>query len=119
MEIQCKKKDKILIVTIKGEIDHHTCETLRTQVDSTLERMGGKHIVFHMKGVTFMDSSGIGVIIGRYKLVQRLGGHICIVASSGAVEQILQFSAISKLIPSVETTKEAIDLLEGGYMRGI
>ena len=92
---------------------------LRKEVDETLERISGKHIVFDMQGVTFMDSSGIGAIIGRYKLVQTLGGKICIVSTNVTVDQMLKFSAISKIMPSFSSVDKAVEFLEGGQGNGI
>lgn len=112
MDIQCLKRNKILIVKISGEIDHHACEILRNQVDNTLEKMGGKHIIFDMNNVSFMDSSGIGVVIGRYKLAQKLGGKMCMISSNKTVDKMLKFSAISKIIPVVPNVEDGINLLE-------
>lgn len=114
MEVECLKRNKILVVKISGEIDHHACEILRTKVDTALEKMGGKHIIFDMNEVTFMDSSGIGVVIGRYKLTKKLGGKMCIISSNKTVEQMLKFSAISKIVPNAKDFEEASKLLERG-----
>ena len=46
MNIECRKRDNILIVTMEGDIDHHTCQKLRSVVDDTLEKIRGKHILF-------------------------------------------------------------------------
>lgn len=119
MKVECFKKNQVLVVQIAGEIDHHTCEVVRNQVDDTLEKMNGRYLVLDMQNVTFMDSSGIGVIIGRYKLIQRLEGKICIVSANPVVDQILKFSAISKLMKCVETLEEATTYLEGVSMNGI
>lgn len=112
MEISTIKKNKTLIVKIQGEIDHHTCEILKNKVDNTLHNMNGKNIIIDMNQVTFMDSSGIGVIIGRYKLVKGIGGNICIISNSPVVNKMLEFSAISKIIKNVQSIEEGFDFLE-------
>ena len=63
-----KKQDKLLILKITEEIDHHTSEKIRKRADYEIQIHIPKKVVFDFEKVTFMDSSGIGMIIGRYKL---------------------------------------------------
>ena len=70
MELNFKKKNKTIIILISGEIDHHTAKEIRYQTESALIQMGGRNIIFGFENVTFMDSSGIGMMIGRYKQLQ-------------------------------------------------
>lgn len=114
MKLKFIKRNRTLVVQMTGEIDHHTCEVLRSEVDHALERMGGKNIVFKMGGVSFMDSSGIGVIIGRYKNIQSLGGRIAVAEANERLEQIFQLSGLKGLIPSFCDTEEAVAYVEGG-----
>ena len=97
MEITWKTLDHILMVKINGDIDHHTCEILRQQVDQALENTNSRSILFSFAQVSFMDSSGIGVLIGRYKLVQRLGGRIAVACPSDRIREI-RFSKPKKLL---------------------
>ena len=78
MDLKFKRKNKTLIILVAGEIDHHSSKELRSKTESALEQMGGRNIIFGFQEVTFMDSAGIGVMIGRYKQVQSLGGRIAI-----------------------------------------
>ncbi len=114
MNIECRKKDNILIVTMEGDIDHHTCEKLRSVVDDTLEQIRGKHILFCFSKVSFMDSSGIGVLIGRYKLVQRLHGKIAVFGAGERIKEIFHLSALDQLFPIFETEEQAISYLIKG-----
>ncbi len=110
----CQQYKNILIVKIDGDIDHHICESLRHQIDDQLQDLRCKHILFSFTNVSFMDSSGIGVLIGRYKLVQKLGGLIAVAGANEKVQQIFQLSALDKLFPNFATEQEAIAYLEGG-----
>ena len=65
MELIFKKKNKTLIILIQGEIDHHTAKEVRRQTESALLQLGGRNIIFGFEDVSFMDSSGIGMLIGR------------------------------------------------------
>lgn len=114
MDSICQQYKNILIVKIDGDIDHHVCEALRYQIDTKLQDFRCKHILFSFTNVAFMDSSGIGVLIGRYKLVQKLGGLIAVAGANQKVQQIFQLSALDKLFPNFTTEQEAIAYLEGG-----
>ena len=102
---------------ICGDIDHHTCEMLRQQVDQALESTNSRSILFSFAQVSFMDSSGIGVLIGRYKLVQRLGGRIAVACPSDRVREIFRLSALDKLFPFFETEEAALADLKGGNQK--
>ncbi|WP_352399020.1 anti-sigma factor antagonist [Anaerotignum sp.] len=114
MDLKITKRNRTLIIKIDGEIDHHTCEILRGEADSALEKMGGKNLIFRMGGVSFMDSSGIGAVIGRYKNIQRLGGRIAVAEANERVEQIFRLSAVQSLIPSFPNVDLALEYVEGG-----
>lgn len=118
MELTFSKQSKTLLVNINGEIDHHTCEQLRTQTQNALEKIRGTHIIFLFQDVTFMDSSGIGAIIGRYKSVSHLGGRVAVVAPSPQMERIFALSGIQKLIPAFATKEEAFLYVEEGRNNG-
>lgn len=113
MELKFKRKNKTLIIQIAGEIDHHTAAELRRQTESALEQMGGRNIIFGFQEVTFMDSSGIGVLIGRYKQVKSLGGRIALVCPNEKIEEIIRLSGLSSLLPTFPGMQEAIAYAEG------
>lgn len=113
MELKFKRKNKTLIILIAGEIDHHTAKELRCKTESALEQMGGKNIVFGFAEVSFMDSSGIGVMIGRYKQIQALGGRIAIACPNEKIEEILCLSGLSRLLPSFQSIDAAAAYTEG------
>lgn len=67
------EKDKTLLVEITEEIDHHTTEKMRRKIDDDITRYMPRKVIFDFDKVSFMDSAGIGMIIGRYKMVNMLG----------------------------------------------
>ena len=69
MHVEYRKKDKLLMLKIEEEIDHHSTEKIRKRADYEIQIHIPKKVIFDFSNVTFMDSSGIGMIIGRYKLV--------------------------------------------------
>ena len=76
MESKFYDEDKLIVFKITDEIDDHSVQTIRRRVDYEIERYMPKKIVFDFDSVTFMDSSGIGLIIGRYKFAKMLGASL-------------------------------------------
>lgn len=113
MELRFKRKQKTLVIQMEGELDHHTSVELRRQIGSAWAEMGGRNLVFDFLGVTFMDSSGIGVMIGRYKETTALGGRIAIANPNEKIREIIRLSGLSRLLPVFDTVAEAIAYAEG------
>lgn len=99
METQYFQEDKLLLIRITEELDHHTVEKIKRRADYEMERYIPKKIIFDFNQVSFMDSAGIGLLLGRYKNITLLGGKIEIINANIQIEKILQISGISKLIP--------------------
>ena len=102
METQYLKEDKVLILKITEELDHHTVEKIRRKADYEIERYMPRKVVFDFDSVTFMDSAGIGLIIGRYKFANMLGGKLEVANLTQSVRKIFEMSGILKLIPVTE-----------------
>ena len=103
MKVEYKKKDKLLILKITEEIDHHSCEKIKKRADYEIEIHIPKKVVFDFSNVNFMDSSGIGMIIGRYKLAKMFGGKMELINVKPSIKKILEMSGILKLISIEET----------------
>lgn len=119
MELNFKKKNKTIIILITGEIDHHTSKELRRQTESAFIQLGGRNIVFGFEHVTFMDSSGIGMLIGRYKQLQAVDGRIAIACANEKISEIIRISGLTKLLPSFDTIEEALSYVEGREMHAV
>lgn len=107
MECVYQKENKQLIIRLNEEIDHHLAEKIRRRVDYEVQRYIPKKVVFDFTCVNFMDSAGIGLIIGRYKLVTMLGGVLTIKGANNNVKKILEMSGILKLV-QLEEIRQAI-----------
>lgn len=70
MEVKYENKDKLLIVRITEEIDHHSTEKIRKRLDYEVQIHIPRKVIFDFDNVNFMDSAGIGMLIGRYKLIK-------------------------------------------------
>ncbi|MBO5143349.1 MAG: anti-sigma F factor antagonist [Clostridia bacterium] len=105
MNFEYLKENRTLSLKIEGEIDHHSCEQIKKEVDYEIQKYSPKKLIFDFKDVNFMDSSGIGLIIGRYKYLLRIGGKTEIINASKDVKRILDMSGIFKIIPIFEEVK--------------
>ena len=109
MIIKFKKTQNILIAAIEGEIDHHSAETILRELDNRFSESGAKNLIFDFKGLKFMDSSGLGIIIGRYKTVSALGGRTGICAPTDSVKRLITLAGIHKIIPLFSSIDDAVD----------
>lgn len=100
--ISFSKEDNTLTVSMEGELDQHMAEKIRNTIDSEILKTGAKALVFDMNGIPFMDSSGIGLLIGRYKLMKRLSGQTRIRGMSRNVLKIFKMSGLNQIIVNEE-----------------
>lgn len=98
MNITYLKDEKTLLLKITEELDHHVVEKLRRKADYEIERYIPRKVIFDFNNVTFMDSAGIGLILGRYKNISMLGGKLELINVGQAVNKILVMSGVHKLI---------------------
>ncbi len=99
MNTKYENEDKLLVFEITEEIDHHEAEKIRRKMDNEIERYMPKKIVFDFNQVTFMDSAGIGMLIGRYKSVRRIGGIAELINVKPSIEKIFEMCGLLKIIP--------------------
>ncbi len=88
--------DNHIIARISGEIDHHSAKEIRETIDSATERTSPKKLILDFYGVTFMDSSGIGLVMGRYKLIHALGGELEVTNVSSHIKKVMKISGLDK-----------------------
>ena len=98
MELNATRNGHTLTIALKGELDHHSAESIRTQIDRMLKDKGIYELLLDMKHVTFMDSSGLGVILGRYRMLSGRGGSIYVSNVAPNVDRIFRMSGIYSLI---------------------
>lgn len=101
-----------LVIYITDDLDHHTVKQLREYSDRLIEAGNMKHIVFDFTNVGFMDSSGIGLIMGRYKKVMFLGGRAAVTNVGEAVNRIFTLSGLYQIIEKYSTVQEAVENLQ-------
>ena len=98
----------IVVARVTGELDMHSANEFRQAVDSALETSGTKNILLNLQGVTFIDSSGLGVILGRYKRISVLGGKMLMAHVQPQVVRILELSGLLNIITLSNSESEAL-----------
>ena len=97
MSVQLSYKEGVLTAKLSGEIDHHSARELREAIDDTVRRTCPRLLVLDFGGVEFMDSSGIGIVLGRYRLMQDMGGKLALKNLPPHIRRVMQVAGISSL----------------------
>ncbi|MGN0506342.1 MAG: anti-sigma factor antagonist [Lachnospiraceae bacterium] len=97
-----------LLIHLKEDLDHHNAIYIRELADDCMRRHTIQDVVFDFSNVEFMDSSGIGVIMGRYKQVSYVGGSVRVAGIGKNVERIFRMSGLYKLVRKFDTVEEAL-----------
>lgn len=101
MEVYTYIDGTMLVVCLSGELDEHSAETVRTAVDRQINGGNFDKLCFDLSKLQFMDSTGIGVIIGRYKLARRKNIDVYVRAPAPTVDKILKMSGLYEIIGKI------------------
>lgn len=105
MESTYYSEGKLLVFKITEEIDDYSVQKIRRKADYEIERFMPRKVVFDFDSVTFMDSAGIGMVIGRYKQASILGGEVEMANLTEGVRKIFEMSGVLKIIPEINLEK--------------
>ena len=97
-ELAHELHDKTLVVSVAGELDLETVPRLRALVDGELARSGAANLLLDLSEASFLDSSGLGVILGRYREISGAGGRMGITGARKAVRRVLRLSGVTQII---------------------
>ena len=114
MKIKTSKCDdcRCLIARLKGELDMATVEKFRKAVIPELEKNNFTFLLLNLSKVNFIDSTGLGAILGRYRVLDKKGGGILIVGMKPQVERIFSLSGMLKIMDQYQSEEEAINYLQ-------
>lgn len=90
-----------IAVVLKGEIDHHRVDELKTQLDEIIESTHPRRMILDFKNVTMMDSSGVGLVLGRYKRISENGGTLFVKRLNKQVDLVFKVSGLYQIIKKV------------------
>ena len=95
VEIETNKN--AMVAYLQGEIDHHNASKIRYLLDTKIEKKHPKLLILDFTKISFMDSSGIGLVMGRYKLMKYIGGNLKIINPSPKIKKIMSLAGFEKL----------------------
>ena len=102
VKIIADKENRKLFALLSGDIDHHTSKHIREEVDSAVKLHDPKTLVLDFSAVTFMDSSGIGLVMGRYKLMKELSGELIIANTPMYIKKVMMLAGMDLLCKIAE-----------------
>ena len=118
MELTFSAKPSCLVARVSGELDLFSAARFRSLVDGELQKTGAPNLVINLKGLTFVDSTGLGVILGRHKIVSSWGGRFLLTDVSPKVISMFDMAGLLPLFKIAGTEKEAVELLSYGASQG-
>ena len=101
-----------LVFTVMGELDDHVAVRSRDRIDNLLVTKGIKNIVFDLSELCMMDSAGIGLIIGRYRIIKENGGDVVLVIGDSPAKKVLKMSGLLKIFKAYDTLDSALTAVE-------
>lgn len=111
MNITYEIKQRCLIIKLGTEIDHHQAENIRKKIDQLIDINAIKVLIFDFSETVFMDSSGIGVIMGRYKKIKDMGGDAGLIHVNKQIQKLLKLSGVYRLVKNYEDIHDAMKRL--------
>ncbi len=96
--LKYRREADTLTVILSGELDHHTSEYIREELDRLIEDVSIKHLILDLRCLQFMDSSGIGVVLGRYRAMAKREGSVSIKNTTSHIDKIFEVSGLYKII---------------------
>lgn len=102
MEEDYKIIDHYLMIRLPEEIDHRSCSVICRRADHMMLDNSVSHIVFDFSDTKFMDSSGIGVLAGRYRKISCFGGKVYVIHANRRIRKILEMSGIGDIVEMID-----------------
>ncbi|MCT4542297.1 MAG: anti-sigma F factor antagonist [Vallitalea sp.] len=106
--MQCKIINRNLVVNVSEELDHHNAEIIRDKIDKLIVKNNIKCVIFDFSNTNFMDSSGIGVIMGRYKNIKNMGGNVVVTNINKRMDRIFKISGLYRIIKNYDNVDLAL-----------
>lgn len=107
-QVTYEAKGEILIIHLPKELDHHSSRDLKYETDLLFAENYINKVIFDFSRTEFMDSSGVGILLNRYKQMARSGGKVNLYGANRQVNRILMMGGITKLMEHYDTKEEAV-----------
>ena len=102
MSMEYQVQENCLTIFLPKEVDHHNAEEVKKSADAIIEKEHIKYVIFDFEQTDFMDSSGIGVIMGRYRMIFLIGGEFCAVNANSRIRNIMTMTGVTKIMQIYE-----------------
>lgn len=113
MSVKSRFERGVLIISLQGELDHHGVEQIRDEIESQLEQGQYQGLVMSFRSIDFMDSSGLGLILGRFRSVSQHGGKMVLCEVNASLRRLFEMSGLLKVLAVYETEDTAISAVKG------
>jgi stage II sporulation protein AA (anti-sigma F factor antagonist) len=111
MKLRMNISGNTLLVRVSGELDLVVADEFRNGVDRKLDEHPVRNLIINLQGVKFIDSSGLGAILGRYKRISACGGKVAVVGAAPQVKRVLELSGILKIMSAYDKEEQALQAL--------
>ncbi len=112
--MQLQVHDGVVVVKLGGELGHHEVETIRNEIEAELERTGHRGLVMSFRDIDFVDSSALGLILGRYRTVTERHGRMALCEVNESLARLFELSGLRRILPVTATVDEALQLVREG-----
>mgnify|MGYP003481207760 CR=1 FL=1 len=107
MPARLNVKDDVITAFLSGEIDHHTAKKIRDEIDNAVECNRPTTLVLDFGEVGFMDSSGIGLVMGRFKVMQEIGGSVVVQNPSIHIKKVMRLAGLDR-IANIQDSRKSV-----------
>lgn len=114
MEIKNMGEKRAILIKVDGELDHHLASKIKEEADRKMCATNAVNVIFDLSGMTFMDSAGIGVMMGRYKKARTLGGKTAVYGTNAQTLRIIKMCGMDKVIKIVPCLEKAVRYIDKG-----
>ncbi|MPM31727.1 Anti-sigma F factor antagonist [bioreactor metagenome] len=98
MPVTCTSRDRLLTVAISGEVDHHGAKAIMLELDRQINQCLPKNLTLDLSGVTFMDSSGIAVLLRAWRKMGELEGSVSVLGTPPQAAKVLRTAGVSRFV---------------------
>jgi len=111
--VNIETKGKVMLISPAAEIDQYSAERMRSVIDASFEKSSCTYILFDFSRVEFMDSSGIGLLIGRYKQAEKRGGGLMLSNLNETMARLYTISGLAKIVSQFDNVDDALASVGG------
>ena len=105
-------QENCLTIYLPREVDHHNADEIRKEADAVISRNHIRYVIFDFDRTDFMDSSGIGLILGRVRQIHPINGKVYLFGGNEIIRKMLEMSGIQNVVTVLDTIEEVKEVYE-------